>query len=50
VRTTASPISRMGTSVGEAAGSLAERHDAHQHDELLGEQLPDSREHPRQIG
>jgi hypothetical protein len=26
---TASPISRMGTSVGMAAGSLAERHDAH---------------------
>ena len=29
---TASPISRMGTSVGMAGGSLAERHDAHQHD------------------
>src|SRR4030095_6827740 len=31
VRTTASPISRIGTSVGLAGGSLAERHDAHQH-------------------
>jgi len=30
-RMTASPISRMGTSVGDAGGSLAERHDAHQH-------------------
>jgi hypothetical protein len=30
VRTTASPISRMGTSVG-MAGSLAKRQDGHQH-------------------
>jgi len=31
MRTTASPISRMGTSVEMAGGSLAERRDAHQH-------------------
>src|SRR4029453_17077111 len=30
VRTTTSPIGRMGTSVRMAGGSLAERHDAHQ--------------------
>src|SRR5207245_11151638 len=30
-RTTASPIRPMGTSIGMAGGSLAERQDAHQH-------------------
>jgi hypothetical protein len=40
----------MGTSVGMAAGSLAERRDVHQRNALVCEQLLDTREHPRQIG
>ncbi len=41
VRTTASPISRMGTSVeDDLPGSLAERHHAHQHSAAPSRHLP----------
>src|SRR2546430_1412727 len=56
-RTTASPITRMGTlGGGWLARNLAERHDAHQRNALVCrrldgscEQLLDPREHPREV-
>jgi hypothetical protein len=35
-----SPITRMGTSVGMAGGSLAERHDMHQHSAARARRRP----------